>query len=99
MCKIEEVKGYRLGGKLYDTPSAAVNAGLLDIASDIQRNHSNAVLPGLRKHRAALLYLLAEDEKHNPNPAETARKDPPADATDDNSYSGPSIDSAPRLEN
>lgn len=77
--KIEEVTGHRLNGKLYDTHSAAVNAGLLEIASDIQRNHVNAVQTGLRKHRDALIYLLSEDAKIEASRPTAAPMDPSSD--------------------
>lgn len=58
MCQIEEVPGFRLNGRLYDTPLAALSAGLGEIATDIQRNHAGSVLQGLLKHGDALVYLL-----------------------------------------
>jgi len=61
VCKlIEEVPSYRMAGRLFATREEAVNTGLEKIASDLQRNHVNAMLPGLLKHRDVLLFLLGE---------------------------------------
>jgi hypothetical protein len=77
--KIEEVKGYRYGDKLYDSPAAAINAGLLEIANDLQRNHVNAILPGLRQHRDALLYLLGQEAFIEASRPTAAPMDPSSD--------------------
>ncbi len=97
MCnKIEEVPGFRYNGKLYDTPLAALAAGLGEIATDIQRHYAGSTLQGLLKHSDALVYLLPLYSQEIAV-QEDSKKDPPADE-DDDSYSGPSIDSAPGLE-
>lgn len=79
MCnKIEEVPGFRYAGKLYDTPFAALAAGLGEIATDIQRNHAGTVLQGLLKHSDALVYLLPLYSQEIAA-QEEAKKDPPAE--------------------
>ena len=76
MCKIEEVTGYRLGGRLHETRAIAIDFALGEIGLDIQKNNINSVKAGLVKHRDALIYLLGEHAQENPILA-TAEKDPP----------------------
>lgn len=68
MCKIEEVPGFRLNGRLHETREAAITAGLTEIASDIQRQHASNVLTGLLAHKDALIYLLTEHSQTNDTP-------------------------------
>lgn len=63
MCIIEEVKSYQLFGKLYPTREAALNSGLIEIGTQIKRDHSNDPIKGVLQHRDALLFLLAEHQK------------------------------------
>ena len=80
MCNIEEVPSFRYNGKLYNTRSAAVAAGLGEIADDIKRNFAHGPLDGLVKHSAALIFLLAEYRKDAEADAPAREKDPKPEA-------------------
>jgi hypothetical protein len=69
MCKIEEVKSYRINDKLYPTKEAAVSAALSDIADVLKKNHASNPLPGIIQHADDLVYLLTEYRALNPLPS------------------------------
>jgi len=79
VCNIKEVPSFRYNGKLYDTRSAAVAAGLGEIADDIKRNFAHGPLDGLVKHSAALIFLLSEYRKEEEADGPASSKDPEPD--------------------
>lgn len=74
MCLIEEVTSYQIFGKLHANKEHAINAGIMEIADNLKRNHSN-IPAGLIQNAEDLIYLLTEYRKIHPLPSAPAKPD------------------------